>query len=148
MSITVTRKIRVRRPVGEVFALWADFENFPRFMSHVAAVTRIADDVTRWTLTGPAGLTLEWDAQTTEMTFARRIAWRTISGHVEHTGEVLFHDIGGETELTVTLTYETPLGALGQWAGTLLLDPQGRLERDLENFRRFCEKHAPLRRAV
>jgi len=148
MSITVTRKIRVRRPVGEVFALWADFENFPKFMSNIAAVTRVGGDVTRWTLAGPQGLTLEWDAQTTEMTFAKRIAWRTISGHVEHTGEVLFHDLGDETELAVTLTYELPLGAIGQWAGNLLLDPQSRLEHDLENFKRFCEKNAPLRRTA
>ncbi|MCL2701752.1 MAG: SRPBCC family protein [Phycisphaerae bacterium] len=146
MAITVSRKIRVRRPVGEVFALWADFENFPRFMSHIAAATPVRDGVTHWVLKGPPGITLEWDAQTTEMTFARRIAWRTLSGHVEHTGEVLFNDLGGETEMTVTMTYETPYGTLGDLAGKLLLDPQSQLETDLENFKRFCEKTAPLRR--
>jgi len=132
--------------VKEVFPLWADFEKFPNFMSHVTSVTRTGDDRTHWVLKGPAGLPLEWDAQTTEITFGRRIAWRTVNSHVEHTGEVLFHDIGDETELTVTMTYDTPLGALGDWAGQTFLDPQGRLEHDLENFKRFCEKSAPLRR--
>src|SRR5687768_16724685 len=31
-SIEVTRTIVVERPIGEVYAFWRDFQNFPRFM--------------------------------------------------------------------------------------------------------------------
>jgi len=167
MSITVSRSIRVRRPVGEVFALWADFENFPKFMSSVASVRRVGEGLTRWTYKGPGGILMEWNAKTTEQTPNRRIAWRTLTdgecsaakqagverteaerAGVSHTGEVLFQDLGDETDVTVTMTYELPFGPLGQWAGQVLINPQGRLDRTLENFRRYCEKDAPLRKTA
>ena len=140
MATTVSRTIRVRRPVAEVFSLWADFESFPLFMNHIKSVRRTGAGLTHWVMKGPAGLETQWDARTTDMTFGRRIAWETQGGFVEHMGEVLFNDIGDETEMTVTMNYVTPLGRLGDAGTRILADPEGRLEQDLENFKRFCER--------
>ena len=54
-GIEVDRSITVDAPVERVYEFWNDFENFPRFMSHVHEVRRTGPDRTHWVVAGPGG---------------------------------------------------------------------------------------------
>ena len=70
----------VDAPVERVYEFWNEFENFPRFMSHVHEVRRIGPDRTHWVVAGPGGTPIEWDAVVTRRVPNEEIGWRTVEG--------------------------------------------------------------------
>src|SRR5205823_2308836 len=52
-AVDLMKTIHVAAPVEEVYAFWRNFENFPRFMSHIKSVEQTADGGYRWTARGP-----------------------------------------------------------------------------------------------
>lgn len=148
MPDQTTKSIIVGAPVADVFAAWADFENFPRFMKHVRSITRTGEKTTRWEAEGPLGQTVEWDAETTRFEPDKRIAWRsTETSPVRTSGQVTFNELSPqETEITVTLQYVPPGGAAGEAAARLLSNPEAMLEEDLRGFKSYVESSVPARR--
>ncbi|HEY8551411.1 MAG TPA: YgaP-like transmembrane domain, partial [Vicinamibacterales bacterium] len=60
----VRETIVIDRPVAEVFEHWRNLENLPRFMRHLEQVRMFADGRSHWIARGPAGMRVEWDAET------------------------------------------------------------------------------------
>ncbi len=91
--------IDVAAPVGQVFETFSQLERFPEFMTHVREVRALGDGTSQWTVAGPAGRTISWEAVTTRLEPNRIIAWRTLPGSaVEHVGLLRFEpDEGGTT---------------------------------------------------
>jgi uncharacterized membrane protein len=148
MPEQTTKSIIVGVPVADVFAAWADFENFPRFMEHVKSITRTGDKTTRWVAEGPLGQDVEWEAETTRLEPYKRIAWRsTEDSPVQTSGQVTFNDLSPqETEVTVTLQYVLPGGLAGEAVARLLSDPEEMLEEDLRRFKAHVENRVPAGR--
>jgi uncharacterized membrane protein len=133
-GIDVARTIRIDAPLERVYDFWNEFENFPRFMSHVREVRRVGPDRTHWVVAGPVGAPIEWDAVVTERTANSVIGWRTVEGAVvEHHGTVRFRSLGaGATMVEVRLTYRPVGGALGHGLASLLgSDPERVIGEDL-----------------
>ena len=65
-GIEFRKAVRINAPVEEVFAFWQNYDNFPRFMSHLKEVRDMGDGRSHWVANGPAGTPVEWDAQITE----------------------------------------------------------------------------------
>jgi uncharacterized membrane protein len=133
-GIEVTRTMTVEAPVERVYEFWSDFENFPRFMSHVREVRRTGPDRTHWVVAGPGGAPIEWDAVVTGRMPNERIEWRTVEGSlVEHEGAVRFHAAGGgSTRIEVRLVYRPLGGALGHGLAALFgSDPDRVIADDL-----------------
>src|SRR5918996_1363169 len=106
MAVQATKSIIIKGHVGDVFGIWADFEQFPKFMSRVQSVTRTGPETTHWIVDGPIGMRLEWDMRVTRFDQDKRIAWNTTGGDLETTGQVTFNDLPqDETEVTVTWQY-------------------------------------------
>jgi uncharacterized membrane protein len=148
MPEQTTKSIIVGAPVATVFAAWADFENFPRFMKHVKSITRIGENTTLWKAEGPLGKDVEWQAITTRFEPNKRIAWKsTEDSPVRTSGQVTFNELPGhQTEVTVTLQYVAPGGAAGETAARLLSDPEEMLEEDLRLFKSYVEIGVPAGR--
>ena len=89
------RTIRVAAPVEQVYRFWRNFENFPRFMEHVEAVTlRDADGrLSHWKLKGPAGVKPEFDARLTRDEPNQQIAWNSTEGSMQTSGAVTFSPV-------------------------------------------------------
>jgi uncharacterized membrane protein len=133
-GIEVTRTMTVEAPVERVYEFWNDFENFPRFMSHVREVRRTGPDRTHWLVAGPGGAPIEWDAVVTRRVPNERIEWRTEEGSVvEHEGAVQFRPAGpGGTRIAVHLVYRPLGGAFGHGLATLFgSDPDRVIADDL-----------------
>lgn len=149
--IDIQKSIHIHAPVERVFELWSNYENLPHFMSHVQSVRRIDDRRWRWTLAGPAGAPVEWDAVTTEQRPNESLGWRTAPGSmVEHEGRAHFEPRpDGSTMVQVHMRYQPPAGVAGQMlANWLGADPRHRMDEDLMRMKTFIERGAPEREAA
>jgi uncharacterized membrane protein len=133
---STTAAVTVRRPRDEVYAYWHRFENLPTFMDHVASVEVLGDGRSHWRLTGPAGRTLEWEAELVRDVPAELIAWRSLPGaRVTTSGTVRFDDAPGGrgTEVRLVLDYAAPGGALLERLAKI------ELANDLRRFKQVIE---------
>lgn len=142
MAKQVTKSIIVKAEVPSVFELWTNFENFPHFMKNIKSVKKTGDSTSEWTMAGPLGSKLTWNAEITRLEENKRIGWSTKDnkGIVTTSGQVAFNDLSHrETEVTVILQYATPAGKAGEAVAGLLANPEEQLEEDLRNFKAFAE---------
>src|SRR5215213_8944962 len=94
ISASAAREVRevieVTASRDEAFALWSRIEDFPRFMTGVSEVRRTGEGTYHWTVEGPLGQSIEWDARVTHSLAGRLIAWKSITPEVSNSGEVRF----------------------------------------------------------
>jgi uncharacterized membrane protein len=141
-GITVQKVINVEAAPGIVFGFWTDYQNFPRFMSKVRAVHAITDRRSRWVVSGPAGVPVQWTAEVTRIVPDELIAWRcTADSTVCHSGSVGFADNGaGGTRVSVCLSYVPPGGAFGHAVAALFgADPKSEMDADLLRMKSMIE---------
>jgi uncharacterized membrane protein len=138
----VHESIEVEAPVDDIFRYWSNFENFSTFMSNVEDVRMSAQDTSHWRVKGPLGMSVEFDAKTTEMNPNRGIGWNTVEGDVMTSGEVRFEETApGRTLVDVTMNYaDPPGGAAGEAIANILSNPERNLREDLQNFARIVER--------
>lgn len=107
------RSITINRKPEEVYAMWKNFERLPEFMSWIESVKMIDERTSHWVVKTPAGVSIEYDAETIEDIPGKRIAWRTLpNATVPNCGKVEFLDAPGGrgTELLVEMQVAAPLG--------------------------------------
>jgi uncharacterized membrane protein len=142
-DMRVTKAITVNRPAEEVYRFWRDFENFPRFMDHVESVRSNGDRRSHWKAKGPAGKTIEWDAEIVEDRPNELIAWRSVAGsEVENSGLVRFKSAPGGrgTEVHVEMEYDPPGGLVGVAVAKVFgAEPAGQMTTDLRQFKQMVE---------
>jgi uncharacterized membrane protein len=141
-GIDIEKTISVDAPVDRVFTYWSHPENFPEFMSHVREVRKIGDGLYRWSVGGPAGILVEWDAQITDLEFNRLLAWKSLPGAaIEQTGVTQFSsNPEGGTRIDVKMSYQPPAGALGHAIAELFgVDPKHEMDDDLMRMKSFIE---------
>jgi uncharacterized membrane protein len=139
----VERVTTVSRPIEDVYQFWKNFENFPRFMRHLESVQVTGDRRSRWCATGPAGMRVEWEAETIRDDENEWIAWRSLEGSdVQNSGSVRFSPAPGArgTEVRVQLQYSPPGGALGRSVAWLFgEEPDQQVHEDLHRFKQLME---------
>jgi uncharacterized membrane protein len=135
--------ITINRSANEIYAFWRDFENLPRFMSHLESVQETEGQRSHWKAKAPAGMTVEWDAEIIDDTPGERISWRSLEGaDVPNAGSVRFKPATGGrgTVVTVEIEYQPPGGALGAAIAKLFgEEPQQQVSDDLRIFKQVME---------
>jgi len=141
-GIKVVRAVTIQRPAEELYNHWRQFENLPRFMSHLVSVTRDGNR-SHWIARAPAGMTVEWDAEIVNNEPNRLIAWRSLSGsQIGTAGSVHFTPLSLDrgTEVVVSLKYDPPGGTLGSWvAWAFGQEPGQQIREDLRRFKQMME---------
>ncbi|GIE97849.1 hypothetical protein Ari01nite_53140 [Paractinoplanes rishiriensis] len=105
----VQQAIEVGAPLHTVYEQLAAFENYPRFMSGVQAVTPIGVDQTHWIM-DVDGKRREFDAQITERSLDERVSWSTMDGPL--LAETLTLRPLGETKTQVVAQLEADIAFL------------------------------------
>ena len=143
-GVKVEAAININRPQQEVYAYWRQFENLPRFMSHLCEVRDVDGRRSHWIVQGPLGVKVEWDAEIINDIPPELIAWKTLGpSDVVSAGSVRFTPADNDraTEIYVKLQYDPPAGAIGATVAWLLgNDPQHTIEEDLRRFKQLLEK--------
>jgi uncharacterized membrane protein len=138
----VEREITVQAPADAVYAVWHNFENFPRFMDNIEEVRVVSDGRSHWKAKAPLGSKAEWDAEMTLDDPAKAIGWRSIDGNssVKTAGRVSFDDLGEQTRLRVTLQYDAPAGPIGNLVAKIFSNPERQIDEDLHRFKDTMER--------
>lgn len=142
-GIHVEQSMTVERTPWDLYAFWRNFENLAQFLHHVESVKVIDEKRSHWTVRGPAGTTVEWDAEIINDEPNALIAWRSLANaNVDNAGSVRFVPgaDGRGTEVKVVIDYIPPGGRVGKWAATLFgKDPSHQIREDLRRFKRLME---------
>jgi len=146
-AVRVNRSVVIDAPPAQVYKFFSQWEQWPAVMRHVRDVHSTAlsgdPDRTRWTVDGPAGVTVTWDAVTTRRVPRQLIAWRSVDGSaVQHEGTLRFAALRNDrTRVDVHLSYTPPAGALGHGVAALLgRDPGRQMGEDLARVKALLEK--------
>ena len=112
-------------------------------MRHLASVEKMTDTISRWRAAGPAGVTVEWEAEVYNEVPDKLIAWRSLdNSQVISAGSVNFDDAGPGrgTRVTVHLQYSPPGGKLGAKVAKLFgRDAETEIREDLRRFKQLLE---------
>jgi uncharacterized membrane protein len=142
-SLHSVQVVTVNRSPEEVYRFWRDFQNLPRFMVHLESVEATGGARSHWKAKGPAGRTVEWDAEITQDRPNELIAWRSLPGaDVENSGTVRFTRAPGGrgTEVRVELRYTPPGGGVGATIAKLFGEnPEQQARDDLRRFKQVIE---------
>ncbi len=145
-GIKVEKSVVIDKPVEELFKFWHNFENLPRFLSHLESVRAIggqAGRLSHWVARLPAGMKVAWNAEIINEAPNQLIAWRSLEGApVPNAGSVRFErrPKGGSAEVKVALEYAPPAGKIGSFVAKLLgEDPERRIAEDLRRFKQLME---------
>ena len=142
-GVKVQKSFTIQRSPEECYRFWHDFENLPRFMTHLQSVQTLGENRSRWTAKGPLGTNVSWDAEIINDKPNELIAWRSVEGaDIDNAGSVRFRPgpNGRGTEVTVELNYEPPAGAIGATIAKLLgEEPEVQVREDLRHFKQILE---------
>lgn len=148
-AVKIERAVTIHRSAKDLYSFWRQLTNLPSIMSQVRSVEPLDDRRSHWVVnTMPGAPTVEWDAEIINEVENERIGWKTVEGaSVEHAGSVRFTPLKDErqTQVTVTLQYDPPAGALGAAIADLFgQEPGQKIARDLERFKEAMESHTTV----
>jgi uncharacterized membrane protein len=142
-AVHATSAVTVNAPIDTVYGYWEDFQSLPRFMGDFASVQVSGNRHSHWSLTAPAGITLEWDVEITETARNEQIAWRTSEGsHLDASGVVRFRTAPANrgTEVLFDAQFNPPGGELGKKIAGFFADALGtKIGNDLRRFKQLVE---------
>ena len=142
-AVHATSAVTVNAPIDMVYGYWEGFQNLPRFMSDFASVQVSGNRQSRWSLTAPAGISVDWEVEITETTPNEQIAWRTSEGsHLEASGFVRFRTAPANrgTEVLFDARFDPPGGELGRKVAGFFADALGtKIGNDLRRFKQLVE---------
>ncbi len=111
-GVKVLESITISKPPSEVYAVWNDLSNLPRFMANIERVDTLGGDRSHWVARAPGGIRLEWDARVLQRIPGQLISWQSLPGsEIATAGSVRFEPANGRgTRVTVNLQYSGPGG--------------------------------------
>lgn len=143
-GVLVDERVTINQPIEILYRFWRNLENLPRFMRHLESVERITDTLSRWRAKGPAGTTVEWNAEIINEVPNQVIGWQSIEeSEVVSAGSVNFASAGPGlgTHVHVRLQYSPPGGKVGAAIVKLLgQDPATDIREDLQQFKQLVEQ--------
>lgn len=141
-GINVCESITVQASPSAVYNLWKQPETLTQVMPSLERVDDLGHGRSHWVVSGPAGYTVEWDAETINDIPGKLIAWRSLPGaDVATAGSVRFEQDGEfGTCVTVRLQYNPPAGKAGAAFAKVMGDsPAANIQEGLRHLKSLFE---------
>lgn len=142
-GVRIEQAVTIKRSPEDLYRFWRNLENLPRVMSYLESVRQVGPTHSHWVAKAPAGLRVEWDAETIQDVPSKRIGWRSLDGaDIPNAGSVRFEPLanGLGTVVYVNLKYDVPAGQVGMAFAKLLgSDPNQMIQKDLQRLKAFME---------
>lgn len=143
--LSLKRTLLIYAPVELVYQFWKNFNNFPKFMSHVKEVSVGDDGTLKWVVEAPAGIPVSWKSTVTQLIPNQLIEWKSVPGSViRHWGKVKMVPVDSihqnylrgqesKTQVQVELNFAPPVGVFGYAVAHLIgYDPGSKIDEDLK----------------
>jgi hypothetical protein len=131
----------VGAPVHQVYTLFTQFGDFPKYMQCVREVIYLDGRHTHWVVR-IGRRDFEWVAVNQDWVPDQQIGWRSVSG-IKNDGCVRFHELGpNRTMVDAYLSYTPPSGPLGSLVDTLSISQAVSvlLRQELHHFAHMVEQ--------
>jgi uncharacterized membrane protein len=142
-GIKLKKSILIDRPAADLYSFWRHFGNLPRIADILESVEVLDDMRSRWTISAPGEIPVQWDAEVTKDISNEMIGWRSMEGSpIETAGYVRFEPAPGErgTLVRVALEYGLPAGRIGAIVASLFgKRPGAHVEEMLRRFKQVME---------
>lgn len=142
-GVHVEKAVTISDTPERLYTFWRNFENLPKFMHNLESVTVHDTKRSRWVVKGPAGKSVDWEAEIINEIPNELIGWRSIEGsEVDNAGSVHFTPATGGrgTEVKVVLRYDPPAGKFGARISRIMgEDPAANVQEDLRRLKMLIE---------
>ncbi|HEX5214635.1 MAG TPA: SRPBCC family protein [Vicinamibacterales bacterium] len=141
-GVRIDESVTIQASASTLFAFWRNPEYLPKVFPHLAKVESLDANRSRWTIRGPAGVPVSWDARIVNEIPGEKIAWESLPGSdVASAGSVTFRPLRrGGTEIRVVMQYDPPAGKLGASLAWLLgRNPSADVRESLRTLKRIIE---------
>ncbi|NJL22018.1 MAG: hypothetical protein HC895_16315 [Leptolyngbyaceae cyanobacterium SM1_3_5] len=142
MSDWLEHSVQIEVPVSidQVWSLWADLEQMPRWMKWIDSVKVLEEDpsLSRWKLS-TGGLDFSWKSRILKQIQHQIIQWESVDG-LPNRGAIRFYDRAEHSIVKMTVAYAIP-GFLGQLLDNLFIGRavESTLQADLDRFRDYAQ---------
>lgn len=134
---TILETVDVNVDVTTAYNQWTQFESFPKFLSFVESIRQLDDENLEWKV-NVGGAEREFITKITEQHPDERVAWKSVSGEVDHAGVVTFHKLSDTScRVAVQLEWE-PTGVVEAVGAAVGIDNHA-VKKDLAKFKEFIE---------
>ena len=137
----IEARVRIQRPVGEVFSFYRDFKNLPSFLGDVMAIELTGPATSRWTIQGPLEIQIHWTVQVSEERVNESIRYETVTSPELRTHwEIYFTPGSNSGETDVREVMKAPGGKLARDALALIgKNPAREVAANLHRFKQVME---------
>jgi len=142
-GIHIEKTMRILVPAEDLYAFWADPENYPKVFSHIRSVQREGENSYRWEIDGPAGVPMSWTAAIVRREPNKLVEWRSEEGaSIENRGVIHIEPEGnGYTRVHLQMTYNPPAGVVGHAVAMMLgQDPRSMMETEFVRLKSIFEE--------
>lgn len=135
-----THSIEVNVPLDRAYAVWRDFENWPKFIPFLKEVQDTGDRTAIARAATPIGK-VECHVEVMNEHRGESFQWHTLTGDCDFLGKVSFQSLSPtSTRVTVEMEYHAPLGRIGEALARMLHeDPCAELPKELDAFKHLVE---------
>jgi uncharacterized membrane protein len=134
-------QVEVEVPIEQVWDLWSDLEQMPRWMKWIDSVKILEDnpELSRWKLAS-GSFEFTWLSRILKNIPHQIIQWESVDG-LPNRGAIRFYDRHGSSIVRMTFAYAIP-GFLGKLMDNLFLGKivESTVQADLERFREYALK--------
>lgn len=136
-----TVHVDVNTPVEEVWQMWSDLEQMPKWMKWIDSVEVLADDpeLSRWKLS-TTGLSFSWLSRIVKMVPQQLISWESVDG-LPNRGAIRFYGRkDGSSTVKMTISYALPAILARLMMSNSFVDRvvTSTLQADLDRFRDYA----------
>ncbi|ADB95599.1 polyketide cyclase / dehydrase family protein [Candidatus Atelocyanobacterium thalassa isolate ALOHA] len=134
-------QIEVEIPIEQVWELWSDLKEMPKWMKWIDSVEILDDDpnLSRWKLVS-GGFQFTWISKILKVVPNQIIQWESVNG-LPNRGAIRFYDRQGSSIVRLTIAYSIP-GWLGKLMDNLFLGQivESTILEDLKRFKNYALK--------
>ncbi|TAD76230.1 MAG: hypothetical protein EA001_12465 [Oscillatoriales cyanobacterium] len=134
-------QVEVPVPIEQVWSLWSDLEQMPRWMKWIDSVhlSETDPEISTWQFAS-GGFRFDWKSRIVRLIDCQIIQWESIDG-LPNRGAIRFYDRKGSSIVRMTIAYMIP-GIVGQVMDNLFLGRivESTLQADLERFRAYAQQ--------
>jgi uncharacterized membrane protein len=136
-----TVQVEVAVPIEQIWQLWADLEQMPRWMKWIDSVQILPEnpELSRWKLAA-SGLEFSWQSKILKQIPQQIIEWESVDG-LPNRGAIRFYDRKGSSVVKLSVAFGIP-GVVAKLMDNLFLGRlvESTLQADLERFRIYALK--------